>query len=204
MDADRWARLEALLARGGPLPAAVLGRELGLSQPSISRLLAEAGDRIVRIGRARATRYALAHPIGRAGSHWPLYRIDEHARAERLGELYALRGGGYWFETSAPRPALMHGDFADGVFPGLPWFLDDQRPQDWCVERDAFALKDHRFMQAKFIKIHQAITLLGAFQAHALVGQLADFGCFDTPKCSHMVVHQFGWVIQSKCIGLLM
>ena len=129
MDADRWARLEALLARGGPLPAAVLGRELGVSQPSISRLLAEAGDRIVRIGRARATRYALAHPIGRAGSHWPLYRIDEHARAERLGELYALRGGGYWFETSAPRPALMHGDFADGVFPGLPWFLDDQRPQ---------------------------------------------------------------------------
>ena len=129
MDADRWARLEALLGRSGPLPAASLGRELGLSQPSISRLLADAGDRIVRIGRARATRYALAHPIGRAGSHWPLYRIDAHARAECLGELHALHGGGYAFEASAPRPALLHGDFADGLFPGLPWFLDDQRPQ---------------------------------------------------------------------------
>lgn len=129
MDAGRWASLEALLARSGPLPAAVLGRELGLSQPSISRLLAEAGDRIVRLGRARATRYALAHSIGRAGSHWPLYRIDAQARAERLGELHALHGDRYWFETSAPRPALLHGDFVDGVFPGLPWFLDDQRPQ---------------------------------------------------------------------------
>jgi hypothetical protein len=129
MHAGRWASLEALLARSGPLPAAVLGRELGLSQPSISRLLAEAGDRIVRLGRARATRYALAHSIGRAGSPWPLYRIDAQARAERLGELHALHGDRYWFETSAPRPALLHGDFVDGEFPGLPWFLDDQRPQ---------------------------------------------------------------------------
>jgi hypothetical protein len=139
MDADRWTRLEALLARGGPLPAAALSRELGLSQPSISRLLAEAGDRIVRIGRARATRYALAHPIGRAGSHWPLYRIDERARAERLGELHALRGGGYWFESSAPRAALLHGAFANGMYPGLPWFLDDQRPQGFLGR--AFGLR---------------------------------------------------------------
>ena len=95
----------------------------------MSRLLAEAGDRIVRLGRARATRYALAHSIGRAGSHWPLYRIDAQARVERLGELRALHGGGFWLETPDPRPALLHGDFADGVFPGLPWFLDDQRPQ---------------------------------------------------------------------------
>ena len=129
MDADRWARLEALLARGGPLPAAALGRELGLSQPSISRLLADAGERIVRLGRARATRYALAHSIGRAGSHWPLYRIDAQARAERLGELRALHGGSFWFEAHGLRPALLHAGFAGGVFPGLPWFLDDQRPQ---------------------------------------------------------------------------
>ena len=129
MDDGRWLRLEALLTRGGPLPAAALGRELGLSQPSMSRLLAEAGDRIVRLGRARATRYALAHSIGRVGSHWPLYRIDAQARAERLGELRALHGGSYWFETVEPRPAFLHGDFGNGVFPGLPWFLDDQRPQ---------------------------------------------------------------------------
>jgi hypothetical protein len=129
MDEERWARLETLLGRRGILPAAVIADELGLSQPSVSRLLASAGTRIVRIGRARAARYALARSIGRAGSHWPLYRIDANARAERLGELHALHGDGCWFESNGARPALLHGEFASGVFPGVPWFLDDQRPQ---------------------------------------------------------------------------
>lgn len=60
-----------------------------------------------------------------AGASWPLYRIDAQARAERLGKLQALDGGGFGLETSQPRPALLHGDFAAG----LPWFLDDLRPQ---------------------------------------------------------------------------
>lgn len=46
-----------------------------------------------------------------------------------LGELRALHGGNFHFDSSRPLPALLHGDFADGLFPGLPWFLDDQRPQ---------------------------------------------------------------------------
>jgi hypothetical protein len=129
MDAARWPRLEALLSRQGLLRAADIARELGISQPTVSRLLADAGTRIVRIGRARAARYALAREIGRAGSHWPLYRIDPEGRPERLGELHALGGEQIWFESSGPRPAFLHGEFANGVFPGLPWFLDDQRPQ---------------------------------------------------------------------------
>ena len=129
MDEDRWARLEALLSQRGMLPAAAIANELRLSQPSVSRLLASAGAHIVRIGRARAARYALARSIGRAGSRWPLYRIGADARAERLGELHALHGDHYWFESNGAHPALLHGDFASGVFPGLPWFLDDQRPQ---------------------------------------------------------------------------
>jgi hypothetical protein len=83
----------------------------------------------VRIGRARAARYALARELGRAGSHWPLYRIDASGRSERIGELHALTGERFWFESSRPLPAFLHGGFASGVLPGLPWFLDDQRPQ---------------------------------------------------------------------------
>jgi hypothetical protein len=129
MDETRWPRLEALLTRNGLLRAADIARELGVSQATVSRLLADAGARVVRIGRARATRYALAREIGRAGSHWPLYRINARGRSERIGELHALAAERFWFESSAPRPAFLHGEFADGVFPGLPWFLDDQRPQ---------------------------------------------------------------------------
>ena len=129
MDEERWNQIETLLRRHGLLPAAAIAVGLGVSQPTVSRLLTDAGERIVRIGRARAARYALAQSIGRAGSHWPLYRIDADARAVRLGELHALHGDAYWFESTAARPALLHGDFANVVFPGLPWFLDDQRPQ---------------------------------------------------------------------------
>lgn len=129
MDESRWTRLEVLLTRNGLVRAADIARELGVNQSTVSRLLADVGARVVRIGRARAARYALARNIGRAGSHWPLYRINAEGRAELLGELHALSGEHFWFESSGQRPAFLHGDFANGVFPGVPWFLDDQRPQ---------------------------------------------------------------------------
>ena len=68
----RTLALEDQLRRNGPLTAAALGQALDVSQPTISRLLASAGERIVRIGRARATRYALSRVIARAGTRWPL------------------------------------------------------------------------------------------------------------------------------------
>ena len=125
----RTAQLEDLLRQSGPLTAAALGQALGVSQPTVSRLLASAGTRIVRIGRARASRYALGHDIARAGSLWPLYRLDSDGHGESLGKLRALHGGGFHFEPMHPMPAFLHGEFAGGLFPGLPWFLDDQRPQ---------------------------------------------------------------------------
>jgi DNA-binding transcriptional ArsR family regulator len=129
MPAARTAALEDLLRRSGPLTAAELGQALGVSQPTVSRLLALAGARIIRIGRARASRYALGHSIARAGSRWPLYRIDGEGRSTALGELRALHGGGFHVDPAQPMPALLHGEFANGQYPGLPWFLDDQRPQ---------------------------------------------------------------------------
>lgn len=129
MDETRWLRLEVLLTRNGLVRAADIARDLGVNQSTVSRLLADAGGRVVRIGRARAARYALAREVARAGSHWPLYRINAQGRSERLGELHALTGERFWFESSGARSAFLHADFANGVFPGLPWFLDDQRPQ---------------------------------------------------------------------------
>lgn len=120
--------IDTLLRRNGVMTATQMGSALGISQPSVSRLLAASGPRIVRIGRARASRYALARDIGRMGNAWPVHRIDGQGRASTIGTLQAIHGGGFVLSPAHPVPGLMH-DFANGLFPDLPWFLDDQRPQ---------------------------------------------------------------------------
>ncbi|WP_058836143.1 type II toxin-antitoxin system HipA family toxin YjjJ [Luteimonas abyssi] len=125
----RLPALQSLLRREGALTARAIGTALGISQPTVSRLVAAAGDDIVRIGRARATCYAWARRVGRAGTRWPVYRIGPDAKAQPLGELTALGDGGHRFEPAVAGAMWCRPPFDDGVFPGLPWFLDDQRPQ---------------------------------------------------------------------------
>ncbi|MEW9571618.1 type II toxin-antitoxin system HipA family toxin YjjJ [Rhodanobacter sp. Si-c] len=105
-----------------------LGEALGTSQPSISRALAAAGSRVVRIGQARRSRYAAVRDVRGLGTYWPLYRIDEQGRPHEFGRLTALHGNGC-LVAAATTPDWLQGEFVDGLFPGLPWFLDDQRPQ---------------------------------------------------------------------------
>lgn len=118
-----------VLRRKSPLAAADIARALGVSQPTVSRLISSAGNSVIRIGKARAARYALARSIGRQGSEWPLYAIDPAGKAKGLGRLHAIGTEQYLFVPTKPECAFTYGDFASGVFPGLPWFLADQRPQ---------------------------------------------------------------------------
>lgn len=105
-----------------------LGAALGASQPSISRALAAAGPRVASVGQARRRRYAAVREVRGLGTRWPLYRIDERGQPREFGQLTARHGGGCVVTASTP-PDWLQGEFADGLFPGLPWFLDDQRPQ---------------------------------------------------------------------------
>lgn len=121
--------VETLLRRG-PQTASGLAAALALSQPTVSRTLAALGPAVVRIGRARATRYALAREIGRAGSQWPLFRIDGNGRPDPLAHLHAVHGG-WLLRCERPLPLYRHGEFAHGLYPDLPWFLQDLRPQGY-------------------------------------------------------------------------
>lgn len=121
-------QLLALLRQRGVASARELGEAMGKSQPSVSRALAQAGDRVVRLGRARRSRYAVVRDVRGLGSCWPLYRIDETGRADRFGQVTALYGGGCLVAPES-MPDWFRDEFADGVFPGVPWFVDDMRPQ---------------------------------------------------------------------------
>lgn len=116
--------------RRGALSASELALSLGVSQPTISRLLAGMrDDRLVRIGRGRSSRYAMLRELAGLGSRWPLYEIDENGHVAQVGYLHALENRQWFLEQDNRWDSLRGEDFRDGLYPGLPWFLFDLRPQ---------------------------------------------------------------------------
>src|SRR5690554_2692958 len=123
------ADLLALLAPGQAVPASRILQQLGISRPVLGRLVREAGSQVMRVGRARATAY-VARASTDAGSTWPVWRMRPDATLEELGALHLLREERFQFEPTGERPNLVRPmDGVPGHFPGLPWFLDDLRPQ---------------------------------------------------------------------------
>jgi hypothetical protein len=103
---------------GGPLAARQLLDSLGVSQPTLSRALAELGDEIERLGAARSIQYALRDGL-RGLPDLPVHRVDAEGRIRPLGTLVPVRPEGF----------VMRQD--DGVArhsEGLPWWLFDMRP----------------------------------------------------------------------------
>ena len=121
--------LELEFQRRGPLSASDIGLALKISQPSVSRLLKRLGQKIARLGRGRSTLYGMVRQIGPLGSEWPLYEIDPHGKPYRVGILQALRPSQWCLQQEAPWDSLRATDFPHGLYPDLPWFLDDLRPQ---------------------------------------------------------------------------
>ena len=124
--------LQALRRRGGVLAAADLKTELGLSQPTVSRALApliRSGE-VRKVGAARAQRYVLPRTLAGVGREVPIMRVDGQGTASPFGRMLLLEGGAVWMEE-ADGISQRHG--------GLPWFLDDMRPQGFMGRTFAHA-----------------------------------------------------------------
>lgn len=135
-------QLSALFQHSGVLTATEIAGKLRLSQPSISRLLRSVPG-VVRIGQGRRTRYGLARDVvGTGQTHWPLYHIDAAGNAHEIAQFHALYGGhGLWYLEGAENwLTLREGEFADGLFNDLPWFLVDGRPQGYLGRQLAHLL----------------------------------------------------------------
>lgn len=105
----------------GPLSARQLIESLDVSQPTISRALAELGDEVVRIGSAQSIQYTLRDTL-RGLPDTPIYRVDAEGRIRQLGTLVPVRPEG--FVMCQEDGATLHSD-------GLPWWLFDMRPQGY-------------------------------------------------------------------------
>jgi len=114
--------LQALRRQGGALSSAELQKALGVSQPTVSRALApliQAGE-VQKVGAARKQRYVLPRTVRDVGRSVPIMRINAHGQPSPFGRMVPLASGAVWVDEE---------DGLSKRFDGLPWFLDDMRPQ---------------------------------------------------------------------------
>jgi hypothetical protein len=109
------------LARLGVAGSRELAGELGVSQPTLSRLLSRAGEDICRMGRTKGARYARTRTLAGLGARLPIYRITEAGRSEPYGVLTLLQGGRHWQESQG----------SGALFEGLPPYAADMSPQGY-------------------------------------------------------------------------
>lgn len=134
-------RLGTALARRAAVSAAELAGQVGVSVPTLHRILQEQADRLVVTGRARRTRYALRRALRGDTGELPLYRVGVAGRAEPMGRLALVCPQGACLPlecTGWPVPE----DSRDGWWSGLPYPLNDMRPQGYLGRQLARA--EHR------------------------------------------------------------
>jgi hypothetical protein len=117
-----------LLSDEAVLSSSQLQAKLAISQPSLSRLVSRAGSKILRIGRARAAMYALSRPVFGVDGAIPVYAIDENGLPQQLANLYGIGSEQFYIETYSPDRWLKGGG-DNGIYPSLPYMLDDLRPE---------------------------------------------------------------------------
>ena len=120
----RASNAAALVDRLAVAPASAmeLGQALGISRPTVSRLIQplERSGRIIRSGTTRGARYGLTRAVGPVGTSWPLYRIDESGQPEQVATVNAVERDRLFVVGGAER--------IRGSFHGLPYYLQDARP----------------------------------------------------------------------------
>jgi len=121
-------RLPALLRRQPGARSADLAAAAGVSLPTLNRMLKEAGAAIVRVGRAGRTRYYLRRPLNGITDDINVYRIDPQGQASVAGQMRLIAPEGCVLDVASMGWPVLP-EFASGVWPGLPYPLQDMRPQ---------------------------------------------------------------------------
>ena len=124
--------LQALRRQGGVLSSADLQNLLGASQPTVSRALAPLiqSGQVQKVGAARSQRYVVPRSVPGLGRDIPVVQVNRQALPSPFARMVPLEGGAFWVEEA---------DGASAAHAGLPWFLDDMRPQGFMGRTFAHA-----------------------------------------------------------------
>jgi hypothetical protein len=135
------AQLTTALSRRAAASASDLAAQLGVSVPTLHRLLREQSGAVIATGAARRTRYALRRALRGDASPLPVYAVDAKGRAEHIGDLALVQPQGSCMNLEGT-PWPMPEESRDGWWGGLPYPLYDMRPQGYLGRQ--FARAEHR------------------------------------------------------------
>ncbi len=119
----------SVLRRSGPLQAGDLATSLQVSRATLNRQVKEAGGDLVSLGQARRTAYAARRPVRGSAMPLSLFRVDTQGQLAEIGQLSPVYPDGTALALSGPFEWPLDGAMADGWFEGLPYFMQDLRPQ---------------------------------------------------------------------------
>jgi len=114
--------------------------ETGLNQTAVSRQLRALAERIVTLSNGRSPRYALVGSAFGVQDSLPIYELDSQGDVALVAQLRPLSHGGFCLQPESGASSLLLGKAGDGVYQGLPYFLQDMRPQGFLGRRFATAL----------------------------------------------------------------
>jgi biotin operon repressor len=124
-------RLRTLL-RSGARKSPEIAKALGISQPTVSRLIQRLSSEILRLDSGKKTQYAMPRRIGGDTSLFPVFQVDTAGNVRSYGTLHTLEGNQYyWSPASGPGRLYDH----------VPWFIQALRPEGFVGR--AFAQKYH-------------------------------------------------------------
>ena len=129
------------------LPAAELLSALGVSRATLMRAVRAAGPEVLTIGRARRTCYAARRTLRGSTAPLPVFQVDTHGGSEEVGRLNLAYPDGSVFQFSGPVLWPLDDSMRDGWFDGLPYFLQDLRPDG--------------FLGRQFARVHAPVLQLG-------------------------------------------
>jgi AraC-like DNA-binding protein len=135
------AQLTTALSRRAAASASELAAQLGISVPTLHRLLRDRGEAVIAAGAARRTRYALRRAVRGDATPLPVYAVDAQGRADPIGDLALVRPQGSCMSLEGT-PWPVPEESRDGWWDGLPYPLQDMRPQGYLGRQLARA--EHR------------------------------------------------------------